>query len=308
MMLGDTNNRFSASRAVVVLASGLLVGLFLVALLSQMLARIDALDALTQMRLATTLQNLIMFMLPAVAVGTLCGGGTPLRFLRLDKAPSAMAVAGIVLISLAMTPAMNWLVAWNASLSLPEAMKPVEQWMRAQENAAQEATDMLLSGSSVWDLIASVVCVGLLTGLGEEMFPRRAAAHLLRRHAAPTLGGVDCRFRVQHAPLPVFRLCATSCAGCFLRLRLSVERFAVGACHRPCAQQFRCRGVYVDGQQLNRRSRNGRGWKPVGSCGYCQCGGHRGDDGCLQKNIGEWKKDALRTIRSNRLCPATPKC
>ena len=30
-----------------VLASGLLVGLFLVALLSQMLARIDALDALT---------------------------------------------------------------------------------------------------------------------------------------------------------------------------------------------------------------------------------------------------------------------
>lgn len=58
-----------------VLASGLLVGLFLVALLSQMLARIDALDALTQMRLATTLQNLIMFMLPAVAVGTLCGGG-----------------------------------------------------------------------------------------------------------------------------------------------------------------------------------------------------------------------------------------
>ena len=105
MMLGDTNNRFSVSRAVVVLASGLLVGLFLVALLSQMLARIDALDALTQMRLATTLQNLIMFMLPAVAVGTLCGGGTPLRFLRLDKAPSAMAVAGIVLISLAMTPA-----------------------------------------------------------------------------------------------------------------------------------------------------------------------------------------------------------
>ena len=174
MMLGDTNNRFSASRAVVVLASGLLVGLFLVALLSQMLARIDALDALTQMRLATTLQNLIMFMLPAVAVGTLCGGGTPLRFLRLDKAPSAMAVAGIVLISLVMTPAMNWLVAWNASLSLPEAMKPVEQWMRAQENAAQEATDTLLSGSSVWDLIAAVVCVGLLTGLGEEMFFRGA--------------------------------------------------------------------------------------------------------------------------------------
>ena len=201
MMLGDTNNRFSASRAVVVLASGLLVGLFLVALLSQMLARIDALDALTQMRLATTLQNLIMFMLPAVAVGTLCGGGTPLRFLRLDKAPSAMAVAGIVLISLAMTPAMNWLVAWNASLSLPEAMKPLEQWMRAQENAAQEATesddmnkaaettDTLLSGSSVWDLIASVVCVGLLTGLGEEMFFRGALQRICcdgmrRRHLA----------------------------------------------------------------------------------------------------------------------------
>jgi len=309
MMLGDTNNRFSASRAVVVLASGLLVGLFLVALLSQKLARIDALDALTQMRLATTLQNLIMFMLPAVAVGTLCGGGNPLRFLRLDKAPSAMAVAGIVLISLAMTPAMNWLVAWNASLSLPEAMKPVEQWMRAQENAAQQATDTLLSGSSVWDLIASVVCVGLLTGLGEEMFFRGALQRICcdgmrRRHLAVWTAAFV--FSTLH--FQFFRLCATSCAGCLLRLRLSVERFAVGACHRPCAQQFRCRGVYVDGQQLNRRSCNGRGWKPVGSCGYCQCGGYRGDDGCLQKNIGEWKKDALSAIRSNRLCPATPKC
>ena len=106
MMLGDTNNRFSASRAVVVLASGLLVGLFLVALLSQMLARIDALDALTQMRLAPTLQNLIVFMLPAV-----------------------------------------------------------------------------------WDLIASVVCVGLLTGLGEEMFFRGALQRICcdgmrRRHLA----------------------------------------------------------------------------------------------------------------------------
>ena len=73
--------------------------------------------------------------------------------------------------------------------SIAEAMKPVEQWMRAQENAAQQATDTLLSGSSVWDLIASVVCVGLLTGLGEEMFFRGALQRICcdgmrRRHLA----------------------------------------------------------------------------------------------------------------------------
>lgn len=188
-MLDETNNRLPASKAVVVLASGLLVGLFLVAFLSQMLARIDALDSLTLMRLATTLQNLIMFMLPAVAVGVLFGEGNPMRFLHMDKAPSAMAVAGIVLISVVMTPAMNWLVVWNESLSLPEALKPVEEWMRAQENAARETTDTLLSGSSLRDLIATVLCVGLITGLGEEMFFRGALQRICcdgmrRRHLA----------------------------------------------------------------------------------------------------------------------------
>ena len=61
--------------------------------------------------------------------------------------------------------------------------------IKALENAAQQATDMLLSGSSVWDLIASVVCVGLLTGLGEEMFFRGALQRICcdgmrRRHLA----------------------------------------------------------------------------------------------------------------------------
>ena len=169
--MNDRN--FPASKAVVVLASGLLMGLFLVALLTQLLGRVGALDQLGVMRVATALQNVIMFMLPAVAVGALFGG-KPMQFLGLSKVPSAKAVVGIIAVSAAMTPAMNWLVAWNASLTLPEPLRAVEEWMRAQETSAQAATDLLLSATSWTDLLLTIACVGLLTGLGEEMFFRGA--------------------------------------------------------------------------------------------------------------------------------------
>ena len=71
----------------------------------------------------------------------------------------------------------------------PEPVREAEHRVEELKAAAQEATDTLLSGSSVWDLIASVVCVGLLTGLGEEMFFRGALQRICcdgmrRRHLA----------------------------------------------------------------------------------------------------------------------------
>lgn len=188
-MEGFNRKDFSASKAIVVLASGLLMGLFVVAFISQLLCSIAGLDQLNLMRVATALQNVIMFMLPAVAVGVLFGGGKPMQFMRLSKAPSLKAVVGILVIYVVMTPAMDWLVAWNESITLPESLRGIEEWMRQQEETAQAATNMLLSGTSVADLLITVVSVGVLTGLGEEMFFRGALQRICidgmrRRHLA----------------------------------------------------------------------------------------------------------------------------
>lgn len=84
------------------------------------------------------------------------------------------AIVWMLVVYVAMTPAMNWLVAWNASVSLPESMAPLEQWLKAQEMGAQEATSQVVDVSSPFDLCLTILLVGILTGLCEETFFRGA--------------------------------------------------------------------------------------------------------------------------------------
>lgn len=128
---------------------------------------------LSVMKMATVLQNLFMFMLPAVAVAAMTSG-SPFRFLKLDRLPSFVSVVGMAVIYVSMTPAMNWIVAWNESVALPESMASLERWMRTREDLAQAATLQLLDTSTLPNLLFSVFYIGILTGLGEEMFFRGA--------------------------------------------------------------------------------------------------------------------------------------
>lgn len=66
--------------------------------------------------------------------------------------------------------AMNVIVQWNASLTLPESMSRIEQVLRASEQAANGMVMMLMSGTSVLDLILSILIMGCLTGIAEELF------------------------------------------------------------------------------------------------------------------------------------------
>lgn len=172
--------------AVVTLFAILLLGLFLSVFVSQALASLMGLGEIGVIRLATVMQNLLAFMLPAILVGLLTVGGFG-RFLGLLRLPSVAEVVGMVALYIAMTPAMNFLVAWNESLSFPEFLAPAEAWLRSRENAAQALTSRMLQMDGPGDLLLTVGSVGLLTGLCEEIFFRGAFQGILlsgkhRRH------------------------------------------------------------------------------------------------------------------------------
>lgn len=170
---------FPVAKSLTILASGLVFGLFIVAIAVQLLNSISGLDKVVALQIGTVLQNLIMFILPAVMLGMLVTG-RPMRFLGLTKSPSLVGWLGIIVILVIATPALNWTVAWNASMSLPESLKPLEDWMRAQEEAAKLTTDALMSSTSVWGLIATVITVAVVTGIGEETFFRGAIQRVFK--------------------------------------------------------------------------------------------------------------------------------
>ena len=135
-MTGQLNiNRlreFPMWRALLVLFGALLFGLVVSAFCSGWLGSAAGWEAPAVMKTATVMQNALMFMVPALLTGFVFYGKA-FRFVGLSKKPPMSAIVWMLVVYVAMTPAMNWLVAWNASVSLPESMAPLEQWLKAQE-------------------------------------------------------------------------------------------------------------------------------------------------------------------------------
>ena len=130
------------------------------------------------MRITATMQDLIAFTLPAIAMALL-STKQPATFLSVDKKVvvwSILLTIGVLAISI---PAMNYLITWNESVRFPESLAPLEQWMKTSEEAALQNIETLLGGTSVADLIMSVLIVGIMTGFAEEILFRGALLKLI---------------------------------------------------------------------------------------------------------------------------------
>ncbi len=75
------------------------------------------------------------------------------------------------------------LTQWNKGIELPESMQIAEQWMRSMEDAAQETTDLLLSGEGIGRLFMNLFMIAGLAAVAEEMFFAAHYNSLYRRNS-----------------------------------------------------------------------------------------------------------------------------
>lgn len=102
----------------------------------------------------------------------------PVSYLRLRKAkPMAVLIA---MLSIVMAiPLINFLVDWNQNIRLPSFLGGLEEWMRASEQQAAYATEMMLQGKSLTDLLWQMLVVAVMAGVGEELFFRGSLQSIL---------------------------------------------------------------------------------------------------------------------------------
>ena len=122
-------------------------------------------------RVSIIIQDILVFILPAVATAMLCTR-LPARLLGLDVLVKPKQAVIAVLVLLCSIPIMNVIVEWNKSIHLPESLSQLETVFRNMEESAQAVVDSLMSGASVGSLIVSILIVGVLAGLSEELFFR----------------------------------------------------------------------------------------------------------------------------------------
>ncbi|MDE7476319.1 MAG: hypothetical protein K2M71_11885, partial [Duncaniella sp.] len=125
----------------------------------------------TSIRISTVIQDCVIFILPAI-VSALLISPYPARFLGIDKTFDIRMLILALLTMIVSIPAMNSLVAFNESLTLPDSLSGIENLMRNAEEQAQESVKILLGRHSIGSLIVNVLIVGVLAGLSEEFFFR----------------------------------------------------------------------------------------------------------------------------------------
>ena len=164
----------SSLTKIVLLGSMAVMMLFVVSMLLVLVYGSRVADIRAQ-QLAMVLQNVLVFIAPVVLLA-LVNRSTEQRpvasTLWMTKGPSLKGVALVVMVYIIALPAMNYLVAWNEGLHLPQALRDVEQAMRSMEDAAKQVSDGLLATTSWGEMLLMVLLVGVLTGMGEEMFFR----------------------------------------------------------------------------------------------------------------------------------------
>lgn len=153
-----------------------IVGFFIVSLLSVVVMAIWGTNTAV-LRISTVMQNLILFIAPAIITAMLITK-LPADFLNLTKMPSLKCVMLTIAILFLSVPAMNFIVHCNESIVLPESLNGIEAWLKNMEQTSRDQIAILLGTPTTTNLIMSILIVGLLTGLSEELFFRGAMQNL----------------------------------------------------------------------------------------------------------------------------------
>ena len=163
-----TNSFTRALSGKIMIAFGLLsIMLMLIAVVTQCLPSEGKFSTL----LIGVMQNLFVFILVAILAAKLCYGKV-LAPLKLNVAPSWTGIAMVLLIAVVSLPAMNWLVYWNEHITFPQSMQHIYLAFKQMEDAAMQETNRMLVGNDFPTMLLMVAVVGLITGLGEEIFFR----------------------------------------------------------------------------------------------------------------------------------------
>lgn len=130
------------------------------------------------LRLAQLLSSIGTFLLPALILAELCSDH-PKTYLSIGKTTRGeiwiLTFISVFLIS----PTIN-LTGWlNNQLELPAFMAPIEEWIRAQEDAAERFTLILINGDGVLTLVSNLIVIALAAAVTEEFLFRGALQRVI---------------------------------------------------------------------------------------------------------------------------------
>lgn len=131
------------------------------------------------LRVSSAIQMTLMFFMPAVTL-IVWSGYQPISFLGLHRFSGIFDLSLLAFVILLVSmPFISLITQINQLLILPNWLSGLETWMQSLEQSAQETTNLLLSGTSIWDYFGNILFIGVFAAVAEEFFFRGAMQQLL---------------------------------------------------------------------------------------------------------------------------------
>ncbi|MCD7972929.1 MAG: CPBP family intramembrane metalloprotease [Candidatus Azobacteroides sp.] len=122
-------------------------------------------------RLLQILQSFFVFIIPALLLA-FWFSVNPNNYLYFEQKNNPVIPLLIIAASITIIPVVNYLAYLNEQIALPEALKGVENWMRKLEEDNEKIMEKILKMDSIRILWFNILLIGILAGVGEELFFR----------------------------------------------------------------------------------------------------------------------------------------
>ena len=149
-----------------------------------LIGRLLADNAPAAMRISSLAQDIIAFIVPAVATAVLASR-RPAALLCITKAPNMILVGLITVMTFISVPAQEAIIYWNNNIEFPESMAGFAALARQMEDAAAQTMNVLIGDGSTASLILNILVVGIGAAVAEELLFRGCFQRLL------TTGGIN---------------------------------------------------------------------------------------------------------------------
>jgi len=137
-------------------------------------------QSVTSLKILQLLQTFSIFLLPPLVMAWLWSR-QPMEWLHLNRAVSWKTGALAVLLMVTALPAINLIAYWNQQIALPEALAPLEQFLKQMEEKAAQLIEQFMQGNSLWVFLGNLVLMALLPALSEELTFRGVLQNLLAK-------------------------------------------------------------------------------------------------------------------------------
>lgn len=150
---------------------------------------IDQPNVMPSLKTMQIFQHIGLFIVPALLFSYLVSS-EPKHYLALDKTALPISYLYATIIMFLAFPLINWMIAVNEAMALPEFLSGLEAWMKQSEENAAVITTQFLKMDGPSDLILNLTMIAVIPAIGEELLFRGVIQRILIKWTKNTHLGI----------------------------------------------------------------------------------------------------------------------